>query len=302
MSKKLLFIVNPLSGKGNLKNHILNIIDIFVKSGWNVSVHTTQAQNDAFECVKKNGIKFKMVVVAGGDGTLNESIQGLMTIKPEKRPLLGYIPAGTTNDFASNMKISKNPKKAAMDIMKGSLFSCDIGKFNDKNFIYVAAFGAFTDVAYETPQLNKNILGNIAYLLEGAKKLPNLKPYNMKVIYSDGTIEGDFIYGMVSNTNYLGGIKAEKAFRASLDDGLFEVVLVKNPKNVLEAQVLINNLVTQNLSADNFIMFKTDKVCFKSDDAVQWTLDGEFGGSVTETEIVNEKRAVTLSLGEKMSD
>ncbi len=299
MSKKLLFVINPLSGKGNIKNHLLKIIDIFIKDGWSVNIRTTQSRNDAFEYVKEKGHKFDMLVVSGGDGTLNESIQGLMTIDAKKRPLLGYIPAGTTNDFASNMQISKNMKKAAEDIVKGCLFSCDIGSFNDKKFIYVAAFGAFTDVAYETPQQNKNMLGNLAYLLEGAKKLPTIKPHHMKISYDGGEIEDDFIYGMVSNTNYLGGIKAEKAFKAHLNDGLFEVVLVKNPKNVIETQVLINNLLTQNLSSDKFIVFKTDKVWFRSEEEVQWTLDGEFGGAVSEAEIVNEKQAVTLSLGRR---
>lgn len=299
MSKKLLFVINPLSGKGNIKNHLLKIVDTFIKDGWNVNIRTTQSKNDAFEYVKEKGQKFDMIVVSGGDGTLNESIQGLMTIDAKKRPLLGYIPAGTTNDFASNMQISRNMKKAAEDIVKGCLFNCDIGSFNDKKFIYVAAFGAFTDVAYETPQQNKNMLGNLAYFLEGAKKLPTIKPHHMKISYDGGEIEDDFIYGMVSNTNYLGGIKAEKAFKAHLNDGLFEVVLVKTPKNVIETQVLINNLLTQNLSSDKFIIFKTDKVWFKSEEEVHWTLDGEFGGAVVEAEIVNEKQAVTLSLGRK---
>lgn len=300
MEKKMLFVLNPLSGKGTIKNHILYIVDIFTREGWSVTVHPTQDKNDAFEYVNSHGAEYDMLVISGGDGTLNEGICGLMSIDYDKRPCLGYIPAGTTNDFASNMHISKNAKKAAQDIIKGHPYKCDIGLFNEKNFIYVAAFGAFTNVAYETPQQNKNVLGHAAYLLEGAKSLINLKPTSMKILYDGGQIEGDYIYGMVSNTNYLGGLKAEKAFKAQLNDGLFEVILVKNPKNVIETQDILSRLVRQDLTSDAFVVFRTDKIKFISDNPVQWTLDGEFGGAVTEAEIINARQAITLSLGKEM--
>lgn len=300
MGKRLLYVLNPLSGKGTIKNHILNIVNIFTKDGWDVTIRPTQYKNDAFDYVSKHGAEYDMLVISGGDGSLNEGISGLMTIDRDRRPTLGYIPTGTTNDFASNMHISKNVKKATMDIMKGHPYKCDIGLFNDKNFIYVAAFGAFTNVAYETPQQNKNVLGHAAYLLEGAKSLINLKPVSMKICFDGGLIEGEFIYGMVSNTNYLGGVKAEKAFKAQLNDGLFEVILVKNPKNVIETQDILSRLVRQDLSSDAFVVFKTDKIEFTSADNVQWTLDGEFGGSVKEASIINEKQAITLALGSEM--
>lgn len=300
MGKKLLFVLNPLSGKGTVKNHILHIVNTFTCDGWDVTLRPTQGKDDAYNYVSDHCDEYDMLVLAGGDGTLNEGICGLMTAEREKRPLIGYIPTGTTNDFASNMRISKNVKQAATDIVKGHYYKCDIGCFNEKNFIYVAAFGAFTNVAYETPQQTKNILGPAAYVFEGAKSLANIKPVTMKVFYDDGVIEGDFVYGMVSNTNYLGGVKAEKAFRAQLNDGLFEVVLVKNPKNVIETQDMLSRLVRQDLSSDSFIVFKTDKIKFVSDSAVQWTLDGEFGGSVNEALIINEKQAITLVLGKEM--
>ncbi len=294
MSKKMLFVFNPMSGKGNIKTHLLSIVDIFVKGGWDVSVRPTQNAKDAFEYVRENGEKFELIAVSGGDGTLNQVIRGVMCIEEEKRPKIGYIPAGTTNDFASNMKIPKNMKKAARNIVDGIEFKCDIGLFNYKNFIYIAAFGAFTDVAYETSQQSKNVMGHMAYVLEGAKKLPGLKPYHMHIRYSDEEIEGDFIYGMVSNTNYLGGFKAEKAFRAQLNDGLFEVVLVKNPKNVIETQDILSRLLMQDLSSDAFVTFRTDKIAFVSEEEVPWTLDGEFGGNVFAAEITTEKQAVSL--------
>jgi len=280
----------------------LDIIDTFVKYGWDVCVHTTQSTEDAFRFVRDNAKDYDLLVISGGDGTLNESIRGLMSVDKENRPRLGYIPAGTTNDFASSMKVSKNAKKAAADIMTGVPFACDIGTFNDNNFVYVAAFGAFTDVAYDTPQQTKNMLGHLAYLLEGAKRLSSIKAYPMKVLYDGGEIEGDFIYGMVSNTNYLGGIKAEKAFKAQLNDGLFEIILVKNPKNILETQNLLTCLLTQDLNPEYFVVFKTDKVKFVSENFIQWTLDGEFGGNVSVAEISNNKEAVTLMLENKDID
>lgn len=300
MGKRMLFVLNPLSGKGTIKNHVLDIVNIFTQDGWDVTVHPTQNKDDAFDYITSRSKNYDMLVIAGGDGTLNEGIRGMMTITREKRPVLGYIPTGTTNDFASNMHISKNVKQAAKDIIKGHRYKCDIGLFNEKDFIYVAAFGAFTNVAYETPQQTKNIFGHAAYVFEGAKNLMNIKPVNMKVYYDNGMIEGEFIYGMVSNTNYLGGVKAEKAFKAQLNDGLFEVILVKNPKNVVETQDMLSRLVRQDLSSDSFIVFKTDRIEFVSDDLVQWTLDGEFGGAVTQALIVNDKQAITLALGKEM--
>ena len=300
MSKKLLFIVNPLSGKGTSKNSFLGIVDTFTQNDLEVTIRTTQSKNDAFEYVRDNAANYDLLVVSGGDGTLNKAIRGLMKIEKNKRPELGYIPAGTTNDFAANMKISKNMKRAALDIVKGYPFKCDIGLFNDNNFIYVAAFGAFTDVAYDTPQQNKNVLGHAAYVLEGAKRLSTLKPVSMKVICDDGEFEGEYIYGMVSNTNYLGGVKAEKVFKAQLNDGLFEVILVKNPKIMLETQDLLTRLMTQDFSSDAFVVLRTDKIKFVSPNPVQWTLDGEFGGAITEAEIINAKQAVTFALGKEM--
>ncbi|MBQ9757690.1 MAG: YegS/Rv2252/BmrU family lipid kinase [Clostridia bacterium] len=299
MSKRMLFVFNPLSGKGNIKNKLSGIIDTFVKCGWEITVRPTQGIGDAFTFVRDNAQRFQLLVLSGGDGTLNEGIRGIMSLEKEKRPSLGYIPAGTTNDFAANMKISKNMKKAAQDIMNGDLFDCDIGSFNDKNFVYVAAFGAFTDVAYDTPQQNKNMLGHLAYILEGAKRLPNIKAYPLQVVYDGGTVEGEFIYGMVSNTNYLGGIKAEKAFKAELNDGLFEIILVRNPKNIIETQNLLACLVTQELNPEYFTVIRSEKVKFVSDEAIPWTLDGEFGGAVKEAVVLNKKQAVTLVLPKK---
>ena len=294
MNKRLLFVFNPASGKGRIRRGYLKAVFVFVKNGWDVTVHTTKAPEDALGYIRNYGMEYDLLVVSGGDGTLSECIHGIMEMPSERRPELGYIPTGTTNDFASNMKMSKNIVKASKNIMRGNTFKCDIGRFNDKNFIYIAAFGAFTDVAYDTPQESKNILGHLAYLMEGAKRLSRIKSCYVKVEYDQGEIEGEYIYGMVSNTNYLGGVKAEKAFRAQLNDGLFEVVLVKAPKNRQETQNILTKLVQQDLSSEEFTVFRTNKVRFLSDSPIRWTLDGEFGGAYTEANAVAEKEAVTF--------
>ncbi len=294
MCKKMLFVLNPHSGKGKIKTKLLDIIDIFVKDGWQVAVHPTQSSKDAYNLVKNTGQNYQMIVVSGGDGTLNEVIRGAMSLKNEKRPQLGYIPAGTVNDFASNMNISKNMTKAAENIVKGNPYLCDIGKFNSKNFVYVAAFGAFTNVSYETPQQNKNTLGQLAYFLEGIKQLHALPSYNMRITCDDETLEGEFMLGMVSNSNHIAGFKTMKAFRAELNDGLFEVIMVKKPKTLLELRDLGSRLLTQDLNTESIKMLRTSKIKFESQEPVSWTLDGEFGGALSEAEIYVEQEAVKL--------
>lgn len=294
MSKNVLLVVNPYSGKGRIKGKLLEIIDVFVKAGRSVSVHITQKAQDACETVKKIGVNFDRVVVSGGDGTLNEVIRGTMEIPEGKRPCIGYIPTGTVNDFASNMHISKNMLKAAQSAISGEQFKCDIGRFNDKNFVYVAAFGAFTDVSYETPQQNKNVLGQFAYLIEGIKKIHNLPSCKMKVRCDDEVLEGEFLLGMVSNSNRIAGFKTEKAFKAQLNDGLFEVILVKRPKTLMELNDLGARFLTQDMNSDLIKIFKTSSIKFESEEAVSWTLDGEFGGSVLSADICVKREAVTL--------
>lgn len=297
MDKKLLFVLNPHSGKAQIKNKLLEITDIFVKNGFEVTVHPTQDKNDACETVAARGADFGTVVVSGGDGTLNECIHGLMRIPAEKRPRLGYIPSGTTNDFASNLQIPKDMQKAAENIMCGNLFKCDIGRFNDKNFTYVAAFGAFTDVAYDTPQQTKNVLGQFAYFLEGIKKLHTLKSEYIKAEYGGETVEGEFIFGMAANTNYLAGFKTAKAIKAELNDGLFEVVLIRRPKNAFELQDILSRLLTRDISTDSFCVFRAEKIVFTSENAIKWTLDGEYGGESKHSEVSVEKEAVSFLLG-----
>ena len=205
MGQKMLFIYNPRAGKAQIRSNLLDIIDIFVKAGYEVTAYPTQAAGDAVKAVRTRQEGYDLVVCSGGDGTLDEVVSGMMKCD-EKLPI-GYIPAGSTNDFANSLKIPKSMIKAADVVVKGKNFPCDIGAFNHDSFIYVAAFGIFTDVSYETKQDIKNVLGHAAYLLEGVKRLPSVRSYPLKITSRDRVIEGEFLYGMVTNSYSVGGFR-----------------------------------------------------------------------------------------------
>lgn len=292
--KNMLFVFNPKSGRGQISNNLASIIDVFVKGGYEVVVHPSQHKDDIKDVICQKGEKFDTVVVAGGDGTLNEAVNALMTIDGENRPKLGYIPSGTTNDFAQSNNIPKNNvKKAAQTVVDGNVYSVDTGKFNDKYFSYIAAFGAFANVPYDTNQQAKNIFGYTAYILEGIKSLPGIKPHDVKIEYDGNTIEGSFIFGAVSNSFFVGGVKYT-GVDISLNDGYFECILVKNQTNPIEFQLAIADLLTNNIKSDKFIVFKAKNIKFTFVNEVEWTLDGEFGGKIKKANIKNIKKAIEI--------
>ncbi len=231
--KKMLFVFNPRSGKEQIKGQLMEILDIFTRAGYELRVHVTQKQKDAMEVVARLGKKVDVVVCSGGDGTLNETISGMMKLK--KMPLLGYIPAGSTNDFATSLGIPKRMPLAAWDIVEGTPFAIDTGTFcEDMNFMYIAAFGAFTEVSYLTSQDRKNLLGHQAYMLEGVKSLAGLKPYHMKVEWDGQVLEEDFAFGMVTITIRVGGFMGLVNLYVALYDGLFEVLLIRMPRTPVD--------------------------------------------------------------------
>lgn len=289
---KLLFIFNPHSGKSQIKNTLLRIIDLFVKAGYEVTVRPTQSALDAFQTVKKKASKYDVIVCSGGDGTLNEMVSGLMSSGAPTK--LGYIPAGTTNDFAASLGISTNMIEAAKNIIKGVELKCDIGSFNDSYFTYISAFGAFTEVAYQTPQQSKNLLGHLAYVLEGIKRLSSIKTYHMIVEHDGEVFEDDFVFGMVSNSMSVGGFKGIGDLGIVLDDGLFEVALVKMPKNAFDLQLTINDLLKLQVDSNYIYIFKSGEIKITSEELISWTLDGEFGGTTNHVLIKNNKQAITF--------
>lgn len=301
MSRKALFIVNPHSGKGLIKNHLLEIIDVMTKADYEVTVYTTQSQGDAVRVMRERKKRYELVVCSGGDGTLDEIVTGM--IQSGFQTTIGYIPSGSTNDFAISLGIPSIMKRAAEIVIGGKVFSCDVGRFNEDVFVYIAAFGLFTEVSYGTPQEMKNALGHMAYILEGMKHLQNIKSYHLKVTYvsesgEERSIEDDFIFGMVTNTYSVGGFKsiAGNVFKGNvaLNDGLFEVTLIKVPRNPIELNSILAALAVQNIDTDYMYSFKSGRLIVESEVEVAWTLDGEYGGRHRQVELRNEREAMDI--------
>lgn len=294
MKEKMLFIYNPRAGKAQIRSNLLDIIDIFVKADYEVTAYPTQAAGDAIKAVKERHAGYDIVVCSGGDGTLDEVVTGMMQCD-EKVPI-GYVPAGSTNDFANSLKIPKSMIKAADVVVNGRDFACDIGTLNNHNFIYVAAFGIFTDVSYETKQDVKNVLGHAAYLLEGVRRLPMVRSYALKISYDDEVIEGEFLYGMITNSFSVGGFRGITGKDVLLDDGMFEVTLIRKPTNPLDLNNIIVALVDKRVKSEYIYTFKTACLTVESEEAVSWTLDGEFGGEHTKAVIENKQKVLHIRI------
>ena len=293
--KKLLFIFNPRSGKGLIKTHLADVIDKMVKAGFSVTVYPTQDRGDATRKVIEEGAFFDRIVCSGGDGTLDEVVAGMQ--KAGLQIPLGYIPAGSTNDFGGSLGLPKNMLKAAENIVDGKTFACDIGAFNKDVFVYIAAFGLFTEVSYETGQDMKNVLGHMAYLLEGVKHLSAIRSYSMKISYEDKVIEDDFMYGMITNSVSVGGFKRITGKNVKLDDGVFEVTLIKKPRNAIELNNIMVSLLNRDIDTDAMYCFRTNKLIFESQEPIAWTLDGENGGAHTKVEIENICKGIEIRVG-----
>ena len=291
----MLLIYNPYAGTGKIKEWLSNIVESFTKAGYDITIRPTLENVNTSRVVEEYLEKeyYDKIVCSGGDGTLNQVINGIIMSGIEID--LGYIPAGTTNDFAYNLGVSKNPKQAVSVILKGEPFKCDLGSINGKHFTYVAAFGIFTDVSYETLQASKNLLGRTAYILQGIKRIPSsLKSYELELSYDDKIITGDFIYGMVANSESVGGFKGITGKDVLLDDGYFEGIFIKAPKNIVELQEIINSLATGDLKSDSILSLPIQKLQVKSKEPLPWTIDGEYGGEYHETEIFVKKHAFSI--------
>lgn len=290
--KKMLFFVNPAAGKEEMRFQLMDVINYFTASGYDVMCHPTQKAGDIPEFIKERGKEFDIIVSCGGDGTLNETVTGLMRLK--KRPLLGYIPAGTVNDFATSLHIPKTIMEAAKNIVEGVPFDVDMGGFNEQYFTYVAAFGAFTKVSYATPHASKQALGRAAYLLEGVRSLPDIRPIHVVAKSGDTVIEDNVILGMVTNATSVGGFKALDDSIVKMDDGLNEMILVRAPKTLADYNALLTSLATRNFNPDYFHILQTDNVELHFDQDVPWTLDGEFGGDITDAVITNIPKPIRI--------
>lgn len=295
--QKLLFVFNPKSGKGLIKNHLLDIVDTMIKAGYDVTVYTTQSRGDATRKVREDGSTYDRIVCSGGDGTLDEVVTGMR--EADLHMPLGYIPAGSTNDFARTLGIPNDMVKAAQIAVGENVFPCDVGQFNDDTFIYIAGFGLFTEISYETPQEFKNIFGHAAYILSAAKSLAAIPNYLMQVEVNGELFEGRFIYGMITNSVSVAGFKGLTGKDVHLDDGEFEVTLVKTPTNPIELNEIMGYL-TGILSETNMVYTcKTDRIKIRSRSSVTWTLDGENGGNHWSVDVKNHHRKLNFVIKEE---
>ena len=290
--RKMLFVYNPNAGKGLLKPKLADVLDIFVKSGFEVVAYPTQSYRDAYHKITHMEDEYDLVVCSGGDGTLDEVVTGMM--KRKNRIPIGYIPTGTTNDFASSLHISRDILSAADTAVNGVPFACDIGTFNHDIFVYVAAFGLFTDVSYQTDQNLKNVLGHAAYVLEGAKRLSNIPSYHIRITHDDEVIEGEFMIGMVTNSKSVAGFRSIMGKQVRFDDGEFEVTLIKSPDNPLELTEIIEYLTGIISETKMVYRFKTSEVSIRSRSSVCWTMDGENGGEHWSVEIKNHHKKLNI--------
>lgn len=291
--KKILLIINPVAGNARAKFRTFHIADWFYKRGYLTTALTTTQKGDATNFVKQYVNEHDIIVCYGGDGTLNEIISGLLQAA-SKTPV-GYLPAGTTNDMAKTLHLPKNMKKAAKIIVNEKPIYQDIGIFNNTQyFSYIASFGAFTKASYATPQWLKNKFGHLAYVLDGIKSVGNIRPYRLKVISGDLQEEAEFIFGSVTNSFSVGGMFQFKSTDICLNDGKFEVLLIRNPRNMVQMRSIIYDLFHQKFDRDNILFFHTNKVMFQFEEETAWTVDGEFAGQPNEVYIENLHHAIKI--------
>lgn len=288
---KVLLIYNPVSGKTHFRTERLGkIVNALAENGNEVVVYQTQGKGDARAyCSNVLEGQYDKIVCCGGDGTLHEVVNGMLI--GNKSIPLGYIPAGSTNDYAKNLGITTN--NALKCVCDGNIQKLDVGSFNGEFFNYVAAFGAFTEVSFSTPQKNKNELGYIAYLLEGIKSLSSIRPYYMKCQLDDLFIEDDFLIGMITNAISVAGIKNKNSSQTRLDDGMLEYLMIKMPQNISDLQAIIFDLLNGKVDS-NFIHYGQASSFQIESDVMAWTLDGEAGGNVSTVSIKTHQQVLNM--------
>lgn len=292
--KKMMLIVNPAAGKSAYANNFGEAMKILSDGGYAATLFFTSGRGDATEYARRYGRNYHVVACVGGDGTLSETLTGLMHL--DQPPLVGYFPMGTTNDVASTLDLPKNDMVgAARKIIKGDPHPFDVGCFgDDRYFAYIAAFGAFTNVSYETPQNQKKALGHLAYVLQGASELTSIESYHTRVEYDDGVIEEDLVYGSMSNSTSVAGIVKFPGDMVCVGDGFSELVLVKNPGSVEGFGEILRAVLTKSFDSEKLIVLHTRKAKFTFDEPVAWTLDGEDGGKHECLELKNCAHPVEL--------
>ena len=293
--KKMLFIMNPFAGVKRANRHLADILLTFTQAGYEVITHMTLGRGDATAVAREKGKDVDLVVCCGGDGTLNETITGLLSAGADTP--IGYIPAGSTNDFAASLNISSNPAEAAASAMRMKPRSLDVGKFGERNFVYVASFGAFTKTTYTVQQDIKNMFGHFAYLLEGVKNLDTLCPYRMKITADGEVFDGEYLFGAISNSTSIAGLMKLSPDEVSFDDGKFELLLVPVPRTPAAMQALILALINKDYYDSEGLIFRHVRhVTAETAEDIPWTLDGEYDPGAPVVEIEIEENGVTMLL------
>jgi len=294
MEKKLMLIVNPAAGRSGYKENFAEAMHELDEGGYRTTLYFTSRSGEASELASKYASDYDYAMCIGGDGTLSEMLAGLMSL--EKRPYVGYLPMGTANDVATTIELPKNDcLAAARKFMQGKPHSFDLGGFGDKGyFAYIAAFGAFTEVSYATPQTQKKALGHLAYVLQGMAALPYIESVQTRVEYDGGVIEGKLLYGSMSNSNSVAGIVKLPNEMVCLGDGMSELVLVREPEYITGIAEILDSVLSQRFDCDDLIILHTKKAKFSFEKPVAWTRDGESGGEYTELELVNYHAPVQI--------
>ena len=297
MDKKLLFIVNPRAGKRKSHAPLFDAVSIYSEAGYLVSVHVTSHPGEATELAEDLGAEFDLVVCHGGDGTLNETVNGVMRIPKDKRPAVSYLPGGSTNDFAASLNISSNPAEAALSAMRLEPRKLDVGRFGERNFVYVASFGAFTKTTYTVPQDIKNVFGHFAYMLDGVKNLDTLCPYRMKITADGEVFDGEYLFGAISNSTSIAGLMKLSNEEVLFNDGLFELLLVPVPRTSAAMQALILALVNKDYYNSEGLIFRHVRhVTAETAEDIPWTLDGEYEPGAPFVEIGIEENGLTMMI------
>lgn len=290
--KKLLLILNPIAGTKKAPKNLTEIIGLFNRSEFDVRVYVTACQEDVKKAIKLFGKKADLIVCCGGDGTMNETISGL--IENGLTTPIGYIPAGSTNDFASSLHLSTDVVKAAKQIVEGTPHAYDIGKFNDKYFCYVASFGLFTKTSYNTPQNIKNAFGHVAYLLGGVQELSNIRKEHIRMEIDGEVIEDDYLFGAICNSVSVGGVLTLSPDIVDMADGKFEILLIKAPKDLQELGECIFALTNQKYDSKMIPLYSGSRIKIQASADMDWSLDGEKQDGVEEIEIENLHKHINL--------
>ncbi len=294
MNHRALVIINPYAGTMKSRKNMFEIVDRLSQKNYSVSIQTTTKPLDGTLFVKKYGADQDLIICCGGDGTLNEVINGVLEMGSQTP--VGYVPAGTTNDFARTLKLPQTVEKAMDRILGGYPHFYDIGSFNNRNFTYIASLGAFTKVSYSTPQKLKNALGHTAYLLEGVKEIGNISPFQASLQVGGKTIEGEFVFGAISNSTSVAGLFKLNGLDVRLDDGEFELILVRNPKSPMDLNGIVQGLVKNKFDPRYVVFTHGEEFRFHSDVPLPWTLDGESGGEQTDVRIRVLHNAIQLMI------